>query len=45
MSRGQPLIYQIDDDSRIDSAAVSYETVRRWVNHFGRMIAADFAWL
>jgi putative transposase len=21
--------------------AVSYETVRRWVNHFGRMIAAD----
>ena len=22
-------------------AAVSYETVRRWVNHFGPMIAAD----
>ncbi len=22
---------------------VSYETVRRWVNHFGPMIAADFA--
>ena len=21
---------------------VSYETVRRWVNHFGPMIAADF---
>ena len=24
---------------------VSYETVRRWVNHFGPMIAADLRYL
>jgi putative transposase len=31
----------VEDWSAERGVAVSYETVRRWVNHFGPMIAAD----
>ena len=31
----------VDDLLAERGVAVSYETVRRWVNHFGPMIAAD----
>jgi putative transposase len=37
------IAFPVERNSRMisDGVSVSYGTVRRWVNHFGPMIAAD----
>jgi putative transposase len=39
--RFTPSLHDVEDSLAERGVAVSYETVRRWVNHFGPKIAAD----